>query len=76
MLSEVTPVIFPAMNTVAKKLYFYLKGFIIKVAGIITLFCFASWLLSHFSFSFAYVAADKSMLAHISRVILPLFYPM
>ena len=76
MLSEVTPIIFPAMNTVLKKLYFYIKGFIIKVAGIITLFCLISWLLSHFSFTFEYVTADRSMLAHISRVILPLFYPM
>lgn len=76
MLSEVTPIIFPALNTVAKKLYFYIKGFIIKVAGIITLFCLISWVLSHFSFTFEYVGADKSMLAHISRVILPLFYPM
>lgn len=76
MLSEVTPIIFPALNTVAKKLYFYVKGFIIKVAGIITLFCLISWVLSHFSFTFEYVGADKSMLAHISRVILPLFYPM
>ena len=76
MLSEVTPIIFPAMNTVLKKLYFYIKGFIIKVAGIITLFCLISWLMSHFSFSFEYVQADKSMLAHVSRAIVPLFYPM
>ncbi|MDE7439227.1 MAG: ferrous iron transporter B [Clostridia bacterium] len=76
MLSEVTPIIFPSINTVAKKLYFYLKGFIIKVAGIITLFCLISWLFSHFSFSFEYVSADKSILAHLSRIILPLFYPM
>ena len=76
MLSEVTPIIFPSINTVLKKLYFYLKGFIIKVSGVILLFCILSWLLSHFSFSFRYVSADKSMLAHISRIILPLFYPM
>ena len=76
MLSEVTPVVFPSVNTVLKKLYFYLKGFIIKVAGIITLFCLISWLLSHFSFTFEFVSADESMLAHISRIILPLFYPM
>ena len=76
MLSEVTPIIFPQMNTVLKKLYFYLKGFIIKVAGVILLFCIVSWLLAHFSFTFEYVPADRSMLAHISRIILPLFYPM
>lgn len=76
MLSEVTPIIFPSINTVAKKLYFYIKGFIIKVAGVITLFCLISWFLSHFSFSFEYVSADKSILAHVSRIILPLFYPM
>ena len=76
MLSEVTPIIFPSLNTVLKKLYFYLKGFIIKVAGVITLFCLVNWLLSHFSFTFEFVSADRSILAHISRVILPLFYPM
>ena len=76
MLSEVTPIILPSLNTVLKKLYFYLKGFIIKVAGVILLFCLVSWLLSHFSFSFEFVSADKSILAHISRVIVPLFYPM
>ena len=76
MLSEVTPIILPSANTVLKKLYFYLKGFIIKVAGIITLFCLISWFFSHFSFSFEYVPADKSMLSHASRIILPLFYPM
>ena len=76
MLSEVTPIIFPAMNTVLKKLYFYLKGFIIKVAGVVLLFCLVSWFLSHFSFSFKFVETDKSMLAHLSRAILPLFYPM
>ena len=76
MLSEVTPIILPSLNTVLKKLYFYLKGFIIKVAGVILLFCLVSWLLSHFSFSFEFVSADKSILAHISRIIVPLFYPM
>lgn len=76
MLSEVTPIIFPAMNTVLKKLYFYLKGFIIKVAGVITLFCLVSWFLSHYSFTFEFVSADESMLAHISKILLPLFYPM
>ena len=76
MLSEVTPIIFPPMNTVLKKLYFYLKGFIIKVAGVILLFCTISWVLAHFSFGFEFVSADKSMLAHISRIILPVFYPM
>lgn len=76
MLSEVTPIVFPALNTVIKKLYFYLKGFIIKVAGVITLFCLVSWVLSHFSFKFEFVSADGSMLAHISRAVLPIFYPM
>ena len=76
MLSEVTPVTFPSANTVLKKLYFYLKGFIIKVAGVILLFCLISWFLSHFSFTFEFVPADRSMLAKLSRIILPLFYPM
>ncbi|MBD5631724.1 MAG: ferrous iron transporter B [Clostridia bacterium] len=76
MLSEVTPVIIPQFKAVAIKLCFHLKGFIIKVAGVVTLFCIVSWFFSHFSFGFAYVSADESMLAAISRGIVPLFYPM
>ena len=40
------------------------------------LFCVASWVLSHYSFTFEYVEADGSMLAAFSKIILPLFYPM
>lgn len=76
MLSEVAPVILPAFATVGKKLYFYLKGFIIKVAVTVTLFCVVSWFLSHFSFGLEYVGVENSMLAAISGVILPVFYPM
>lgn len=76
MLSEVTPIILPSANTVLKKLYFYLKGFIIKVAVTVTLFCTVSWFLSHFSFSFQYAETDESILAALSRLITPIFYPM
>lgn len=76
MLSEVTSVALPAPKTVAIKLYFYLKGFIIKVTGTVLLFCVLSWILSHFSVKFEYVPADKSILAALSRGILPLFVPM
>lgn len=76
LLSEVTPVCLPQGKAVLKKLCFYLKGFIIKVAGVILVFCIVSWFLSHFSFTFRYVSADESMLASFSRVLLPLFYPM
>ena len=76
MLSEVTPIILPSANTVLKKLYFYLKGFIIKVAVTVTLFCTVSWFLSHFSFSFRYAETDESILAALSRLITPVFYPM
>lgn len=77
LLSEVTPVSLPQLKAVIIKLYFYVKGFIIKVAGVVMLFCVLSWLLSHFSFSFCYVeAAEESMLCAISKIILPVFYPM
>ena len=76
MLSEVTPVTLPQFKAVAIKLFFYVKGFIIKVAGTVMLFCIASWFFSHYSFTFQYVPADQSMLASISRAVLPLFYPM
>lgn len=76
MLSEVTPISVPQMKAVLIKLCFYLKGFIIKVAGVVMAFCVVSWFLAHFSFTFQYVPADESMLAAISRLILPLFRPM
>lgn len=76
LLSEVTPVSLPQLKAVIIKLYFYVKGFIIKVAGVVMLFCVLSWLLSHFSFSFCYVEEEESMLCAISKIILPVFYPM
>lgn len=76
MLSEVAPICLPSLKTVAIKLCFYLKGFIIKVTGTVMLFCIISWLLSHFSFTFAYVDVENSMLAAISRAALPIFLPM
>lgn len=76
MLSEVTPIVLPQFKAVAIKLCFQLKEFIIKVSGIVMLFCIASWFFSHFSFTIRYVEADKSMLAGFSRGLLPLFVPM
>lgn len=76
MLSEVAPVTLPSLKTVAIKLFFYVKGFIIKVTGTVLLFCVISWTLSHFSVKFEYVPTDKSVLAALSRGILPLFVPM
>lgn len=76
MLSEVAPICLPSPKTVAIKLCFYLKGFIIKVTGTVMLFCIISWFLSHFSFTFKYVEVESSMLAAISRAVLPLFVPM
>lgn len=76
LLSEVAPIALPRLKTVIEKLLNYLKGFIIKVTGIVTLFCVASWVLSHFSFDFKYVEAEQSMLSAFSKLILPFFYPM
>lgn len=76
LLTEVTPISVPGLKAVAIKLCFYLKGFIIKVAGTVMLFCVISWVLSHFTFTFEYAEIDQSMLSAISKLILPLFYPM
>ena len=76
MLSEVTPIIFPSLKAVFFKLFFHLKGFIIKVAGIVTLFCVVNWFLSHYSFSFVFVEPGDSILAFFSRIIAPVFCPM
>ncbi len=76
LLSEITPIAFPSSAAVAKKLCFYLKGFIIKVATAVMLFCIASWVLSNFTFGFVPCEVEESMLACISRALLPLFRPM
>lgn len=76
LLSEVAPISLPAPAAVIKKLCFYLKGFIIKVATAVMLFCVASWVLSNFTFTLAPCEVQNSMLADISRAISPLFVPM
>lgn len=76
LLSEVTPVGFPSLAQTQIKLFFYLKGFIIKVVTAVMLFCVASWFLSNFSFSLRPVQTEDSMLALISKAICPVFYPM
>ena len=76
LLSEVAPISLPAPAAVIKKLCFYLKGFIIKVATAVMLFCVASWVLSNFTFALAPCEVQNSMLAVISRAISPLFAPM
>ena len=76
LLSEVAPVALPSPVTVLKKLFFYIKGFIIKVATAVLLFCVVSWVLSNFTFTLAPCALEESMLAQISRFLTPLFAPM
>lgn len=76
ILSEVTPIAAPRLKAVIFKLCFYVKGFIIKVSGVVLVFCVLSWFLSHYSLRLEYVSAENSMLAAVSSLILPLFYPM
>ncbi|MCM1545845.1 MAG: ferrous iron transporter B [Clostridiales bacterium] len=76
LISEVTPVSFPPLSTTAKKLYFQVKSFIIKVTTYVFAFCTVSWLLSHVSFTQGFCAPEESILGVISRAISYLFYPM
>ncbi|MCD7728532.1 MAG: ferrous iron transporter B [Clostridia bacterium] len=76
LLSEVTPIGFPSLKHVAIKLCFYLKGFIIKVATAVMLFCIVSWFLSNFTFTLKPCSIEESMLAAVCKAILPIFYPM
>lgn len=76
LLSEVAPIALPSPSRVLKKLFFYIKGFIIKVATAVMLFCIISWVLSNFTFVFAPCDLEDSMLASISRLLTPLFAPM
>lgn len=75
-ISEVAPICAPRVKPVILRLCFLLKGFIIKVSGIVLCFCLVGWTLSHFSFSFEYVGAEESMLAAFAKIFSPLFKPM
>lgn len=76
LLSEVAPVSLPSPAVVLKKLYFHIKGFIIKVATVVMLFCVVSWVLSNYTITFTPCAIEDSMLAGLSRIILPFFRAM
>lgn len=76
MLYEVTPISLPDFKRVIIKLCFQLKSFIIKVSGVVFLFCVISFVLSHYSFKFEFVEVEESMLSHISKLILPIFLPL
>ena len=76
LLFEVAPIIPPQIKAVAIKLSFQLKGFIMKVAGVVFVFCILSWALSHYSFEFKFTEPDESMLAVASRLLVPLFRPL
>jgi ferrous iron transport protein B len=76
LISEVTAISLPSFACVQNKLFFYVKGFIIKVIEIVAIFCALNWFLSHFSFTLNYVDIDDSMLSAICTLLLPLFYPM
>lgn len=76
LISEIAPISLPRINAVKNKLSFQLKSFIIKVTTYVAVFCVVSWVLSHFDFAFRYVEVEGSILCALSRLVLPLFYPM
>lgn len=76
LIGEITPVSPPSFSAVKNKLFFYVKGFIIKVTTGVTLFCALSWLLSNFNFALEYVPLEESALCMLSKLVCPVFAPM
>ncbi|MDE7379429.1 MAG: hypothetical protein K2N14_00105, partial [Clostridia bacterium] len=76
LISEVTPISLPSVKAVAKKLFFQIKSFIIKVSTYVFVFCTLSWLLSHVSFTQGFCLPEESILGGFSRAVAYLFYPM
>lgn len=76
LISEVAPISIPRVQTIAKKLFFQVKSFIIKITTYVFAFCVISWLFSHFNFTVGYCAPQESILGFISKLIAPVFYPM
>lgn len=75
LIAEVAPISLPKFSVVLKKLSFQLQSFIIKVMTYVLVFCLVSWVLSHYNFG-GYCDPGDSLLAALSRVVLPLFRPM
>ncbi len=73
---ELAPLQLPRPLFVFKSLLFQIKQFIIKVATVVLAFFLLSWLLSSFSFSFEFCAAEESMLAGICGGLKYLFAPI
>lgn len=73
---ELAPLQIPRPAFVLKSLLFQIKQFIIKVATAVTAFFLLSWLLSSFSFSFAFCEAEESMLATLCGGLKFLFAPI
>lgn len=76
LISEVTPISLPPIKAVAKKLFFQVKSFIIKVTTFVFAFCVISWLLSHINFTQGFCLPQESILGVVSRAISYLFNPM
>ncbi len=75
-ICEVTPIAFPPIKQVVKKLYFQVQSFIIKVATYVFAFCVISWLLSHISFTQGFCRPSESILGAVSKLALIIFYPL
>lgn len=73
---ELAPLQIPNPVFIAKALFFQIKQFIIKLATVILAFFLASWLLSSFTWNFAYCKIDESMLADICGGLKFLFAPI
>ncbi len=76
LLLELAPLQLPNPLFLAKSLLFQLKQFIIKTATVILACFLLSWLLSSFSFSFAFCAVEESMLATLCGWLKWLFAPI
>lgn len=74
---EFPPYHIPSMKRVMKVLWENVKLFVVRVGSIIISMNVIVWLLSNFSFSFAYVGTSGgSMLESIGRFISPIFIPL
>ena len=78
LIMEMPPYRFPTAARLVQLLWHNIKSFLLRIGTVIFVLNIAVWLLSHFSFSFAYVggSVDESILGIIAGGLSVLFVPL
>ena len=75
-IMELPPYHMPTIKNLVRHIWDRVKAFIIKAGTVIFIASIILWILSSFNFSLQMVDVEESILAHIGRIISPIFAPL